>query len=59
MNIAIVDDDIKDIELLEGLLRKYASLHQAEITIEAYQEATDFLASLTFQVCNSNITVEP
>lgn len=45
MNIAIVDDDIKDIELLEGLLRKYASLHQAEITIEAYQEAADFLAS--------------
>jgi len=45
MNIAIVDDDLKDIEQLEELLRKYASLHQTEITIEAYQEAESFLSS--------------
>ena len=45
MNIAIVDDDLKDIEQLEGLLRNYASLHQTEITVESYQEAESFLSS--------------
>ena len=45
MNIAIVDDDIKDIDRLEELLRLYASLHRNEITVERFQSATEFLSS--------------
>ena len=47
MNIAIIDDDRKDIEQLEKLLRAYAALHQTKITIEAYQDTEGFLAGYT------------
>ena len=45
MNIAIVDDDIKDIENLEALLRLYATLHQTGVEIEHFQDAEEFLST--------------
>ena len=44
MNIAIIDDDINDIEQLEEILRTYASLHQTELTVERFQDAEIFLS---------------
>ncbi|MBR3538445.1 MAG: response regulator transcription factor [Eubacterium sp.] len=45
MNIAIVDDDARDKDHLEGLLRNYASLHQSELDIEWFENSESFLAS--------------
>ena len=45
MNIAIVDDDVKDMEQIDGLLRLYASHHHSDIQTEYFQDPEAFLAS--------------
>ncbi len=45
MNIAIVDDDAKDIGQLSTILKGYAAFHHSDITIESFQDPADFLAS--------------
>ncbi len=45
MNIAIVDDDMKDAEQLDSILRNYASLHLSDINIEHFQDSRSFLAA--------------
>ena len=47
MNIAIVDDELLDIRILEKYLQIYASLHQTSIEIETFQNPEEFLASYT------------
>ena len=47
MNIAIVDDELLDIRILEKYLQIYASLHQTSIEIETFQNPEEFLASDT------------
>ncbi|MBR0147206.1 MAG: response regulator transcription factor [Eubacterium sp.] len=45
MNIAIVDDDARDIEQLSTILKSYAAYHHSEIEIEQFQDPADFLES--------------
>ena len=45
MNIAIIDDDERDMAQLDEILRNYASLHLSEITIEQFTDSESFLSS--------------
>lgn len=47
MNIAIVDDEIKDIEQISGILAEYASLNLSGVRIDRYNNPERFLSNYT------------
>jgi len=47
MNIAIVDDEIKDIEQISSILSEYASLNLSDVKIDRFNNPADFLSTYT------------
>ena len=45
MNIAIIDDDIKDIEQISSILTDYAALNMTDIKIDSFTDPEGFLKS--------------
>lgn len=45
MNIAIVDDDQKEIDTLSGILKEYAALGKTALTINVFHSAQEILAA--------------